>query len=83
MKGEVAKAGYWIYISGDTRMVDDLKAIPEKYPHVDLMLIHLGGTTIPGSDLMVTMNGKQGVQLVNLIHPDVTLRCRHPFLTHG
>lgn len=23
-------------------MVDDLKSIPEKFPHVDLMLIHLG-----------------------------------------
>ena len=34
---------YRIYISGDTLMVDDLKTIHEKYPHVDLMLIHLGG----------------------------------------
>ena len=86
MKGEAAKAGYRVYISGDTLMVDDLKAIPEKYPHVDLMLIHLGGTTIPGpemSSLMVTMDGKQGVQLVNLIHPDVTVRCRNPLLTHS
>lgn len=34
--------GYRIYVSGDTLLVDDLKEIPEKYPHVDLMLIHLG-----------------------------------------
>ena len=33
---------YRIYISGDTLMVDDLKAIPEKFPDVDLMLVHLG-----------------------------------------
>jgi hypothetical protein len=36
------KTGYTIYISGDTLLVDELKAIPEKFPHVDLMLVHLG-----------------------------------------
>lgn len=72
--------GYRIYISGDTLLVDDLKKIPEMYTHagkpVDLMLIHLGGTTIPGPQLpllMVTMDAKQGVQLVQLVKPKVTL----------
>jgi hypothetical protein len=36
------RPGYTIYISGDTLMVDELKTIPEKFPHVDLMLVHLG-----------------------------------------
>ncbi|KAI0358908.1 Metallo-hydrolase/oxidoreductase [Trametes cingulata] len=65
-----------IYISGDTLMVDDLKGIPEKFPHIDLMLIHLGGTSIPGPNmplLMVTMDAKQGIQLLHLINPDVTI----------
>ena len=72
--------GYRIYISGDTLFVNDLKKIPEMYTHagkpIDLMLIHLGGTTIPGPSmplLMVTMDGKQGIQLVNLIKPDLTI----------
>lgn len=68
--------GYRIYVSGDTLFVDDLKAIPERYPHVDLMLVHLGGTTIPGPHLpllMVTMDAAQGLQLLHLIHPDVTI----------
>jgi len=70
--------GYRIYISGDTLMVDELKEIPERYKgqNVDLMLIHLGGTTIPGPRmplLMVTMDAKQGVQLMQLINPDVTI----------
>ena len=39
----VATEPYRMYISGDTLMVDDLKTIHEKYPHVELMLIHLGG----------------------------------------
>ncbi|KAM0801649.1 hypothetical protein BDR22DRAFT_154763 [Usnea florida] len=40
------------------------------------MLVHLGGTTIPSPSLpllMVTMDAEQGVQLVRLIGPDVTI----------
>jgi L-ascorbate metabolism protein UlaG (beta-lactamase superfamily) len=72
------ETGYRIYISGDTLMVDELKEIPERLrgDKIDLMLVHLGGTTIPGPKmplLMVTMDGEQGVQLMQLIHPDVTV----------
>lgn len=70
--------GYRIYISGDTLMVDELKEIPERYQgqNIDLMLIHLGGTTIPSPHvplLMVTMDAKQGLQLLQLIKPDITI----------
>jgi len=65
--------GYRIYISGDTVFVDDLKEIPQKYPDIDLMLIHLGGTTLPVIRLMITMDAKQGIQLVQLIQPGVTI----------
>lgn len=70
--------GYRIYISGDTLLVDELKEIPERYKdkNIDLMLIHLGGTTIPGPSiplLMVTMDAKQGIELVKLIQPDLTI----------
>ncbi|TLS23894.1 hypothetical protein PpBr36_08343 [Pyricularia pennisetigena] len=70
--------GYRIYISGDTLMVDDLKKIPEwlEEKRVDLMLVHLGGTTIPGPSvplLMVTMDAEQGMQLMRLLDPDVTI----------
>ncbi|CAI6342035.1 unnamed protein product [Periconia digitata] len=73
--------GYRIYISGDTLMVDELKEIPQRYVReeggkVDLMLVHLGGTTIPGKSmplLMVTMDAEQGVELMRLVDPDVTI----------
>lgn len=72
--------GYRIYITGDTLMVDDLKKIPELYRNerIDLMLAHLGGTTIPSPTLaplalMVTMDAKQGVELIRLIQPDLTV----------
>jgi L-ascorbate metabolism protein UlaG (beta-lactamase superfamily) len=77
---EAFECGYRIYISGDTLLVDDLKKIPEMYTHagkpIDLMLIHLGGTTIPGPSLpllMVTMDAEQGVKLVQLVKPKVTM----------
>ena len=59
-------------------MVDDLKNIPKylKGEKVDLMLVHLGGTTIPSPSaplLMVTMDAKQGLELVRLIDPDLTI----------
>lgn len=70
--------GYRIYITGDTLMVDELKEISERYKGrgIDLMLIHLGGTTIPGPKMplvMVTMDAKQGVQLMQLVHPGLTI----------
>ena len=53
------ECGYRIYISGDTLFVNDLQKIPEMYTHagkpVDLMLIHLGGTTIPSPSLPLLM----------------------------
>ncbi|TVY46855.1 UPF0173 metal-dependent hydrolase [Lachnellula occidentalis] len=75
---ESFQCGYRIYISGDTLMVDELKEIPQRYAGqtIDLMLVHLGGTTIPSQHtplLMVTMDGRQGLELVRLIRPDVTI----------
>ncbi|MCJ1332063.1 hypothetical protein MMC10_008755 [Thelotrema lepadinum] len=75
------RCGYRIYISGDTLMVDDLKDIPKYLESqgkggVDLMLVHLGGTTVPSPAvplLMITMDAEMGVQLVRLIEPEVTI----------
>ncbi|KAA8905552.1 beta-lactamase superfamily domain-containing protein [Sphaerosporella brunnea] len=72
------ECGYRIYISGDTLMVNELKDIPELYrdKQIDLMLVHLGGTTIPGPHLpllMVTMDAKEGIELMRLIRPEVTI----------
>lgn len=58
--------------------MDELKDIPKylKGKGVDLMLVHLGGTTIPSPSiplLMVTMDAKQGLELVRLINPDLTI----------
>ncbi|ORX97612.1 beta-lactamase superfamily domain-domain-containing protein [Clohesyomyces aquaticus] len=70
--------GYRIYISGDTLLIPELASIPQRYADqgIDLILIHLGGTTIPGPKLpllMVTMDAVQGVKLMQLVNPDVTI----------
>lgn len=72
------QSGYRIYISGDTLYVNELEEIPKRYAgqNIDLMLIHLGGTTIPSPKmplLMVTMDADQGIKLMSLIKPDVTI----------
>lgn len=73
------RKGYRIYISGDTLVIPELKDVAEKYKHlggVDLMLVHLGGTTIPGKGmpmLMVTMDAKMGLDMVRLFEPEVTI----------
>lgn len=72
------RTGYRIYISGDTLIVDELKGITQwlQDRRVDLMLVHLGGTTIPGPSaplIMVTMDAKQGVELMKMIDPDITI----------
>ncbi|KAJ5503846.1 hypothetical protein N7463_006720 [Penicillium fimorum] len=76
--------GYRIYISGDTLLVDELHEIPTRHTgqRIDLMLAHLGGTAIPSPLVgrlmeplaqMVTMDAEQGLQLIQLIQPDVTI----------
>jgi L-ascorbate metabolism protein UlaG (beta-lactamase superfamily) len=56
-----------MYITGDTLVYDRLKEIPERYPEIDLALLHLGGTRVLG--LLVTMDAKQGVEAMRIIDP--------------
>ncbi len=56
-----------LYISGDTLVHDGLREIPRRYPEIDLGLVHLGGTRVLG--VMVTMDGRQGVEAIRIIRP--------------
>jgi L-ascorbate metabolism protein UlaG (beta-lactamase superfamily) len=64
-RGEVALR---IYISGDTLLVRQLEAIPARFPDIDVAVLHLGGTTLPGG-LVVTMDARAGADLVELVRP--------------
>ena len=63
---------YRMYISGDTLVFDDIHAIPKRFPGIDLALLHLGGTRILGV-LKVTMDGKDGVRMMQVIRPKKTV----------
>jgi L-ascorbate metabolism protein UlaG (beta-lactamase superfamily) len=54
-------------MTGDTLLHDRLAEIPQRYPHIDLCLIDLGGTRIAG--LLLTMDADQGVRALRLIAP--------------
>lgn len=60
---------YRMYISGDTLVHDDIRNIPQRFPGIDLALLHLGGTRILGL-FKVTMDGKDGVQMMQIIQPN-------------
>lgn len=70
---------YRIYITGDTLVIPELKEVAEKYKSiggVDLMVAHLGGTTIPSKMaplMMVTMDGKEGAEIMRIFDPKVTI----------
>ena len=59
---------YRMYIRGDTLVYDDINTIPQRFPGIDLALLHLGGTRILGV-FKVTMDGKDGVQMLQIIRP--------------
>ncbi|TKV61019.1 MBL fold metallo-hydrolase [Nakamurella flava] len=63
-----APAPVRLYVSGDTLVIDELSEIPRRFPDIDTGVLHLGGTTLPGG-LMVTMDGRQGADLLELIDP--------------
>lgn len=64
-----------LYVTGDTLNRPMLAAIPQRFPEIDAMLIHLGGTRLLG--LLVTMDARQGADLVGLIRPRMTLPVHH------
>lgn len=52
-------------------MFDELREVRDRFPSLDLMLIHLGGTRILG--MLVTMDGRQGADLTELIGAHTTV----------
>ncbi len=63
-----------VYVSGDTVLVDELAEIPRRFPEIDTGVLHLGGTTLPGG-LMVTMDGRQGADTLELVARAAISRC--------
>ena len=67
-----------VYVTGDTLVHDDLREVPRRYPQLDVGLWHLGGTRIPvGKGVLVTMDGRQGADLLELVTPARTVPIHH------
>lgn len=63
-----------LYISGDTLFVEELDEIPARFTSIDAGILHLGGTRLPFGrhlpfGLTVTMDGRQGADLAELLEP--------------
>ncbi len=57
-----------LYVSGDTLMFAGIAEIARRHPDLDLAVLHLGGTTLPGG-LLVTMDARQGAEMTRLLAP--------------
>jgi L-ascorbate metabolism protein UlaG (beta-lactamase superfamily) len=60
-----------IYVTGDTLVHDRLREIRARYRDIDLALLHLGGTRLLG--VLLTMDGQQGVRLMELVRPRLAI----------
>jgi L-ascorbate metabolism protein UlaG (beta-lactamase superfamily) len=60
-----------LYVTGDTLMYNELEEIPERYPDIDIALLHLGGTEILG--VLLTMDAEQGVDAVELFDAETSI----------
>ena len=60
-----------LYITGDTLVIDELKEIPERFPDIDIALLHLGGTRVLG--ILVSMDAKMGLEAMRIIDPALAI----------
>ena len=60
-----------VYVTGDTLFRPWLRDVVERCGPLDAMVVHLGGTRALG--VLVTMDGEQGAELVDLVDPPVTV----------
>ena len=66
-----AGAPFRLYVSGDTLYRPWLREVVARTGPLDAAVVHLGGTRALG--VLVTMDGRQGVDLVRLLKPTVTV----------
>ncbi|MFI7439922.1 MBL fold metallo-hydrolase [Nonomuraea indica] len=60
-----------LHISGDTLLDRRLREIAERFPDIDVGIVHLGGTKLLG--LLLSMDGRQGADWVDLVRPERVL----------
>lgn len=63
------------YITGDTLLRPWLADVTDRLGPLDALVVHLGGTRVLG--LLVTMDARQGADLVELLEPRLTVPVHH------
>ncbi|WP_432514407.1 MBL fold metallo-hydrolase [Kineococcus sp. SYSU DK001] len=69
-----------VWVSGDTMDVPELRAIPLRYPDIDVAVLHLGGTRVPGGlagGLLVTLDAVAGTDVLELVDPVQAVPVHH------
>jgi L-ascorbate metabolism protein UlaG (beta-lactamase superfamily) len=56
-----------VYVSGDTLTGDHVDAISARFPHIDVAVVHLGGTRVLAHT--VTMDAEQGADFLRRVSP--------------
>lgn len=75
MGSVLERDGFRVYVTGDTLCYPWLREVADRCGPLDAMVVHLGGTRVLG--LLVTMDGAQGADLVDLVRPGVTVPVHH------
>jgi hypothetical protein len=67
---------YRLYLSAGTLSIDEIEEIPERFPSIDLAVLHLGGAT--GDGEAATMDARHGLDLFDTLRPGraVLVPCR-------
>jgi L-ascorbate metabolism protein UlaG (beta-lactamase superfamily) len=64
-----------VYVTGDTLRRAWLREVTRRHGPLDAMVVHLGGTRVLG--ILVTMDARQGADLVEMLSPRVTVPIHH------
>lgn len=64
-----------VYVSGDTLTGGHLDEIAARHPHLDVAVVHLGGTRVLAHT--VTLDGDGGAELVRRLRPRSTVPVHH------
>lgn len=74
--GPAGRTDLRLYLTGDTLLFDGIREIARRCGPLDAAVVHLGGTTLPGS-AVVTLDGAGGADLVEIVRPHRVVPVHH------
>lgn len=74
--GPDGRSAVRLYITGDTMLVPAVRQVARRFPDLDVVLVHLGGTTLPTGSV-VTLGAQDGAELVDLLRPRAVVPIHH------